>query len=81
MNKEEKVREQINELVMTLFDAADMITSLEDDGAGDLEKVLEEVRRQVGHINGALGRYLDADRDYNLNKRLEEMEEEEEEDE
>lgn len=64
MNKEEKVREQINELVEILFDAANMITSLENDGAGDLAEVFDEVERQVGYINSALGRYMDADREY-----------------
>jgi hypothetical protein len=61
---EEQVRERVNDLVMTLFDAADMITSLENDGAGDLAEVFDEVGRQVLNINRALGKYLDADRDY-----------------
>ncbi len=64
MYKEEKVRDRINDLVMTLFDAADMITSLENDGAGDLAEVFDEIGRQVGNINSAIGRYLDADRKY-----------------
>jgi hypothetical protein len=64
MTKEEKVREEINELVMTLFDAADLITSLENDGAGDLAEVFDEIGRQVGNINKAIGHYLDADREY-----------------
>ena len=64
MDKEELVRDRINDLVMVLFDAADMITSLENDGGGDLAEVFDEIGRQVGNINSAIGRYLDADREY-----------------
>ena len=64
MYKEEKVRDRINDLVMTLFDAADMITSLENDGKGDLADVFDEVGRQVEHIKSAVSRYLEADSEY-----------------
>lgn len=70
--REEIIRERVNDLVMTLFDAADMITSVEDDGAGDLEEVFEEIKRQVSNINNSLNRYLGE---------LEEPDEDEDEDE
>lgn len=61
MNTEEKVRERVNELVMILFDAANSITITEGDGSGDLVDVYDEIKRQVGKINSAIGRYLDVD--------------------
>ena len=75
--REEIIRERVNDLVMTLFDAADLITSVEDDGAGDLEEVFEEIKRQVGNINSSLNRYLG---ELEVDEDEEEEDEEEEED-
>ncbi len=64
MYYEEKERDRLHDFVFNLFDAADMITCLENDGGGDLAEVFDEIEKQVGNINSAKGRYLDADREY-----------------
>lgn len=37
MNREEKVRERLKDLAMTLFDAADVITRADKESNGNLE--------------------------------------------
>ena len=80
MNREEIVRDRVYNLVMRLFDSANIIAEVEGDGVGSLDEVLDEVRNQMEHINEDLNSYLHADSAYRLSLRFGDEDEDEDED-